>query len=355
MKQPNNSQSNHLVRSILFAAMLAILAGPASAGQRQRADAGIAALQNFYNTSIGLFQRPGGWWQSANALETAIDFSARANTTLYTSGIATTFNKNRAGNFLNNYYDDEGWWAVVEFASQSAPPPRVFEVASIKPNPGPWHILHGFSSSGPRLTLEGYTAFDLITEAYSLRNYQVTLAKSLRQSAAYGTYYNIVAKAEGNGTPTKDEFRRMLQMLLVERFDLKFHREMKDMPVYAMVLGKNGPKFKESGPDAALISNHSVNGRNQIMRLSKATLESVAQDIQSTFFVDRPVLDKTGLTGTYDIELEATPEFRINKDPQPGDVSVFTAIQETLGLKLEPQKASVDVLVIDHIEKSTEN
>ncbi len=113
MKQTSHTQFNPLVSSVLFAAMLAILAGPAHADQRQRADAGMAALQNFYNTSTGLFHLPGGWWQSANALETTIDFSARANTTLYTSDIATTFNKNKAGNFLNNYYDDEGWWALT--------------------------------------------------------------------------------------------------------------------------------------------------------------------------------------------------------------------------------------------------
>ena len=83
------------------------------ADQLSRADAGMAALQNFYNSSTGLFNTPAGWWQAANALETTIDYSARTGNTLYTQDIATTFNNNRGNNFLNDYYDDEGWWAIA--------------------------------------------------------------------------------------------------------------------------------------------------------------------------------------------------------------------------------------------------
>ena len=130
---------------------------------------------------------------------------------------------------------------------------------------------------------------------------------------------------------------------------------MREMPVYALVVGKNGPKFKESAPEAALISNHGVNGRNQNMTLAKVTMESLADDIRRDFGTDRPVLDKTGLTGAYDVKLEATPEFRINGGSAPGDISVFTAVQEQLGLKLEPTKGPVEILVIDHVEKPSEN
>jgi predicted alpha-1,6-mannanase (GH76 family) len=80
---------------------------------RQRADAGMAVLQNFYIPSNGLYNSPAGWWQAANALETTIDFSARANTDLYTQDVPNTYNKNNGNNFLNNYYDDEGWWATT--------------------------------------------------------------------------------------------------------------------------------------------------------------------------------------------------------------------------------------------------
>ncbi len=230
-----------------------------------------------------------------------------------------------------------------------------FEVASIRPNPGPWHILRGYQSSGPMVTLEAYTVSDLIEEAYGLKHYQVTTAEPQTRQILHGTYYNIVAKAEGDGTPTRAQFRLMMQSLLEDRFNLKFHREMKTMPVYALVVGKHGPKFQKSAADAVSTSRVGVNGRNQTLTLAKATVASLADDIGNAFGVDRPILDETELTGTYDINLEATPEFRINRRSDPGDISIFTAVQEQLGLKLEPTKAPVQVLVIDHIETPSEN
>jgi uncharacterized protein (TIGR03435 family) len=245
--------------------------------------------------------------------------------------------------------------AAVNLASQSAVQPLAFEVASIRVTPKPWHVLHNYTASGPKLTLEGYNAIGLITEAYNLKNYQINLPKTPAREAEADRFYNIAAKAEGDGIPTKDDFRRMLQTLLLERFYLKFHHERKALPVYELVLGKNGPKFKESAPDAASSGFHGVNGRNQNVTLTKASSAAVAAEIQNGFIADRPVLDQTGLTGTYDIKLEATPEFKINGDPQPGDVSIFTAVQETLGLKLEARKADIEVMVVDRIEKPTEN
>jgi uncharacterized protein (TIGR03435 family) len=246
-------------------------------------------------------------------------------------------------------------FAVVELAGQTAPAPRAFEVASIRLNPGPWHVRLGYSSSGPRLTLEAYSISELIEEAYDLKSYRVTFAEPSAQRFVEDTYYNIVAKAEGEGTPTKAEFRQMLQTLLAERFNLKFHHETKEMPVYALVVGKNGPKFKESAPDATFSGHHGVNGHNQTLTLVKVTMESLAEEFKNYFGVERPVIDKTGLTGSYDIKFEATPERRLHAEADPSEISVFTAVQEQLGLKLEAQKAQVEVLVVDHVEKPSEN
>jgi uncharacterized protein (TIGR03435 family) len=220
-----------------------------------------------------------------------------------------------------------------------------FEVASIRANPGPWHVMLGYSSSGPRLTLEAWRPFALIMEAYDLKRYQVSFTPS------DDALYDIAAKAGGDGTPTKAEFRLMLQTLLADRFNLKFHREMRELPVYAMVIGKGGVKFKESPPEKPFKSYGGVNGRNQYMEYSQATMEMVADGIG----VDRPVIDKTGLTGKYEIRLEATPEFRINNNPQPDDLRIFDAIQEQLGLKLEAQKAMMEVLVVDRMDKPSAN
>ncbi len=139
----------------------------------------------------------------------------------------------------------------------------------------------------------------------------------------------------------EDEFRQMLQSLLAERFHLKVHREKQEKPVYALVVGKSGPKFKESASDTIFAAHIGVNGRNQNLTASKAPMGFLAQKISDTFFTDRPVVDRTGLTETYNFKIEATPEFRINNNAEPGDVRIFTAIQEQLGLKLEPQKSTV--------------
>jgi uncharacterized protein (TIGR03435 family) len=243
---------------------------------------------------------------------------------------------------------------VSGLSGQTASPRRAFEVASIRVRQGPVGRAVQFSASGPRLTLEAYPAFALIAEAYDLKPDQLSFAASVSRPDG-DIYYDIAAKAEGDATPKRGEFRQMLQTLLAERFHLKVHREMKEMPVYALVVGKNGPKFKESSPDAAFVSNHGVNGHNQTITLSKATMESLADDIRGGFAVDRPVVDRTGLTGTYDLKMEASPEGRINRAPEPGDISIFTAVQQQLGLRLEPRKEPLEILVVDHIEKPSEN
>lgn len=224
-----------------------------------------------------------------------------------------------------------------------------FEVASIRENPGPWHVLEGYSPSGPRLTLEGWSIRALVQEAYGLKPYQVINNQSIT------LFYNIAAKAEGEASLTRDQFRPLLQRLLADRFALKVHRETREIPVYVMVIGKNGPKLKESDPDEPDKYHVGVNGRNQSVELQQGTMGQLAESIPGAVLADRPVIDQTGLTGKYDIRLEATPYFRINNSPQPDDLSVFEAIQQQLGLKLEPQKEPIEVLVVDRIEKPTEN
>lgn len=214
----------------------------------------------------------------------------------------------------------------------------------------------GFTASGPRLTLEGYDLWELVMEAYNVRNYQVSFDRSnVGSDGDVNTYYDISAVADGNDSPTRDQFRQMMQALLADRFKLKFHRETKEMPVYALVVAKGGPKFKPSAPEAIPSGHFGVNGRNQNMVLTKASMNSLAEGINNILFPNRPVIDKTGLTGTYDLTLEATPEFRITRNPQLGDLSVFDAVQEQLGLKLESQKANIEVLVVDHMERPSEN
>ena len=128
--------------------------------------------------------------------------------------------------------------------AQDAPQVRPgFEVAAIRPHEGPLSHIADFHISGPRVVYGGYTAFLLIMEAYKIRNYQVSASEKL----PIQDYYEIAARAPG--AVTRDESRVMLQVLLADRFRLQFHREMREIPVYALVVDKNGPLLKPSSGD----------------------------------------------------------------------------------------------------------
>ena len=142
------------------------------------------------------------------------------------------------------------------------------------------------STSGSRLTADAEYAMGLIMYAYHLKMYRISGTEAL--GALGDTPYDIAAKAEGDGAPTIDEFRQMLQGLLADRFKLKVHRETREMPVYELVVGKNGPKLKESAPDASRLQYLRVNGRNYRVTNSKATMDDVVTAIGNSF-LDRPV------------------------------------------------------------------
>ena len=148
----------------------------------------------------------------------------------------------------------------------------------------------------------------------------------------------------------------MLQTLLAERFKLAIHHEIKDMPVYALVVGRNGPMLKESAPDAECtgqIGPRTPEARTYVYKLNGCPIDNLVDHL-TNLVRDRPVVDKTGLAGKYDISLEATPNFMLSTRSEPDDVSIFTAIK-TLGLKLVAQRAPVDIIVVDQMEKPSGN
>jgi len=228
---------------------------------------------------------------------------------------------------------------------------QAFEAVSIHENPGPWRLMRNYLPSGSHLMLGGWRIGDLIQEAYGLKPYQVVLPPE-----TINAVFDIAAKAEGDAERSKTEFRPLLQTMLEERFRLKFHREQREIQVYAMVIAKGGPKFHESDRGEPASSLLGVYGRNQSVEFKQGTMQDLASRIPASLFIDRPVIDHTGLTGKYTVKLVATPEFRINNNnPQPDDIRVFDAIQQQLGLKLEPATEPMEVLVVDHVEKPSEN
>jgi len=230
---------------------------------------------------------------------------------------------------------------------------RRFDVASIKPHEGPMRRV-GVTTMGSTLTADASNFLGLVMFAYNVRNDQVTGVPELLKDD--NTRWDIVAKVEGDVPPTRAEFRQMLQLLLADRFKFTAHREQREMLVYALTVAKNGPKFKESAADANPMQQYGREGRNNVITMPKANMEDVVDAVRNAF-LDRPVVDKTGLTGTYDIKITYTPRITgaAGTEADLGDISVFAALQEQLGLKLEPQKAMLEFVIVDHVEKPSGN
>jgi uncharacterized protein (TIGR03435 family) len=168
-------------------------------------------------------------------------------------------------------------------------------------------------------------------------------------------FYSIDAKVSGEDAAayaklSKEQRNLMLQALLADRFKLKSHRETRDLPIYALVVAKGGSRLKEWRSDESGMPLMRMRGRGEI-DATGSTLEFLPALLTNE--LDRPVINKTGLTGKYDFTLKFTPGQSAGPDSEAP--SIFTAVQEQLGLKLEPTKAPLDVLVIDSIEKPTEN
>ena len=258
----------------------------------------------------------------------------------------------------------------------------VYEVASIKPNKsGDNRIRMMYSPDG--LSATGGTVQMLIMSAYGISPHQISGAPSWLNSEGY----DIEAKMDSSTADElrklsdderRDQRQRMLQALLADRFKLTIHHESKELPVYALVVAKDGPKFQEAKPGDAYPNGikgpdgHSGMGT---MMMGNGTLTGQGVPLMNlvrflTRELGRTVIDKTGLTSKYDFTLKWTeerqaPMFRGTEGSQPGTggtaapessgPSIFTAVQEQLGLKLESQKGPVEILIIDHVEKPSEN
>jgi uncharacterized protein (TIGR03435 family) len=229
-------------------------------------------------------------------------------------------------------------------ANPDAPLPS-FEAASVKraPPPGP-HYNSSMKLDRGRLTCTNVSLKKLIGRAYDLKDYQISGPDWLDSEL-----YDIVATLPHDTTGT--DAIRMVRRLLAERFHLVTHHESKDLPVFALVVGRNGPKLKEVEFGAGNTSG----------RPGKLTAQKIPMTNLATFLsrvVERPVLDMTGLKGFYDFDLEWTPE-ESNGNTDADSVvgpSLALALQTQLGLKLDARKAPVDVLVVDRADKvPTEN
>jgi uncharacterized protein (TIGR03435 family) len=260
---------------------------------------------------------------------------------------------------------DQTAWAIPD-----SPPAPVrmhadakpeFAVATIKPS-RPDAPRGGYGIRGQDVTTTNVTVSWMLKLAYNVHANQIAGAPSWIDSERYDT----VGRSDTPGEPNRDQMKLMIQKLLVDRFQLRFHTEKKELPVYAMVVAKSGSKLAVSAGDPNAFPGIGF-GREPgaISLMGRNTgLNSVANGLQSNI-LDKPVVDQTGLTGRYDFQLRFTPDaiqlanFGGLAPPNAADPNpppdIFTAFEQQLGLRLQATKALVDVMVIDRIEKPSAN
>jgi uncharacterized protein (TIGR03435 family) len=255
----------------------------------------------------------------------------------------------------------------LTFAAQArlmAAPPLAFEVASVKPSGsgknGFTGGCHGIDSvygpsqaaSAPplgRCVIHDARLSHLISIAFNLPSMAMLKDEKGPDWVGMGAErFDVEAKAEDPGKTTEAQLLQMLQALLIERFKLKFHREEKDMQGFALVVAKNGPKLEKAKDDeveARLSGSTKVReGEPITLNGRKCSMEMLANLLSQRG--EGPVVDKTGLTGAYNFKLwwddSATP-------------SLFTALTEQLGLRLEAQKVPVSFFVVESAQRPTAN
>jgi uncharacterized protein (TIGR03435 family) len=201
--------------------------------------------------------------------------------------------------------------------------------------------------AGNRITMRG-TLRALIAAAYDIKDYQISAAPDW----AGVLVYDVIARAPGDVAPTQDEVRPMFQSLLADRFQLKVHRETKVLPVYNLMPGKKTIGLKPAGPDEKF--HWGLNMQPDGTLHSKGTGESIGDFVQLVgASADRPVLDKTGVTGYIDYDiLISTPD---RPNPDDTNKAILDAVKDQLGLKLEPAKEPIELLVVDRAAKPSEN
>jgi uncharacterized protein (TIGR03435 family) len=255
-------------------------------------------------------------------------------------------------------------YASIALAQTRAAPAQApgFEVASIRQNMNPnprWRMS---------FTADGVSATDVtlqyaIYEAYGVYDGQLW---SGGPSWLGERRFDIEAKFDVSQypNPTLEQRRAMLQQLLAERFKLAVHHELKEFPLYALVVGKDGPKLQESKPDeirpskvygAMCMNTGSKMGSLGLTGCSMADLAKTLT-MRTRSDLGRTVVDQTGLAARYTLTLRWTPD-NVLASPalDAGGPSIFTALKEQLGLELKPIKGPLDTIVIDRVEMPSEN
>lgn len=251
-------------------------------------------------------------------------------------------------------------------AAEAAKQPPAFEVASIKLNKSGSGSSHSGFDDG-RFTATNIQIKTLLQyDAYEIPGPQILGGPGWLTSERFDIEAKVddatVNQMAKLGREQRNLLKQqMVQQILADRFKLAIHWETKDLPVYALVIAKNGPKFQKSKNGDGDTSISSSNGHYTAQDVTMAKLAQSLTQVLSRE-LGRVVIDKTGIEGKYDLAFTREPEDRptaagnaLNESSAPTAPSIFTVLQEQLGLKLESAKGPVEILVIDHIEQPSEN
>jgi uncharacterized protein (TIGR03435 family) len=237
---------------------------------------------------------------------------------------------------------------------------KEFEVATVKPTAPDWRGgRYMRMQAAHQFAAKNYSLRVILSAAYNLTPKAISGGPAWMDSDTW----DFLAESPGAVRPNLDEQMSMLRKLLTDRFKLGFHREQKEFAIYALTVAKGGPKLMEAAPDTSpegpppLVFILSPGGARLPAR--NATMAELAWVMQRSA-VDRPVVDKTGLSARYDFDLEWTPDETqfggtVPAGPEPPKPDLFAAMQQQLGLRLEATRGPIEAMVIDHVERPTAN
>jgi uncharacterized protein (TIGR03435 family) len=243
---------------------------------------------------------------------------------------------------------------LVAQPATARPKFEAFEVATVRPVDADLHAGRMFKLDGPhRWTATNFTLKNLIALAYDLNPRTISGGPGWMESQ----YFNIEAVIPGDVRPERSEQMQMLRALLVERFGLKFHREEKEFAIYELSVAKGGPKLKAAAKpdDPPQLYGVVYPGKIEVPAKSVTMDDFVAMLQRAT--LDKPTVNKTGLTGKYDFDLvwaQDETQYGGEVPKAPDDAQsppLFTAVQEQLGLKLRATRGMVSAMVVDEAEK----
>ena len=230
-----------------------------------------------------------------------------------------------------------------------------YDVATIKPSQA--DELRAVQVVGARLVTRATSLVDLMMFGYGVHPSQIVDGPDWMKAEKF----DLVIQPNLPGRPSTAQMRSIVQQLLADRFKLGFHHAQEELPVYRLVAAKGGPKLAPTTKEGQASNTAAVGFAPGRMVVSNATTGEFASLMQRYVRLDRPIVDHTEIAGKYDFKLDWTPDFlQMDGSPPPqmkndNAPSLYTAIQEQLGLKLEAAKEPADVFVIDHVEKPSEN